>query len=354
MHVRSGGHWPALRAADGSGSSHVVTATASVRPPFGGGCRRQPLCHRPHGRTWRESGRIQTPAAASTPLTAPPQLGAAPAAPAAPGTIGTQDLSANYEALRATTEEGRKQLQIEAELLKIRADASLIRATSTKAAQDELNSAQARLGLQRALLGIDTSLSDNERESAALAIAQRQELENSKAALKDSLAIYEKIKDKLSPEAYELLTEAAKERHEIEKQTLAVQKEQLVVAQEQAFIDELGEIDREAELAGAGFRAGFGGQAGSAYENELRRSGNVDQATDLAKSTQKLEENRLAWESLEQGIAGAASAIASFATTLSLKLSWAKERERGSGRQAGRHRQQLPGSRAADIGEQAV
>lgn len=73
--------------------------------------------------------------------------------------------------------------------------------------------------------------------------------------------------------------------------TLAVERLMLSVQQEQRFNGEKIAAQMQLQIRGAGANAGFYGAAAQAYNQEIAKSGNVQQATDLAKLAKANEVN---------------------------------------------------------------
>ena len=97
------------------------------------------------------------------------------------------------------------------------------------------------------------------------------------------------------------------------KQTLVLLQEQL--ASEKA-IQEVRDIQQRTATAGAGLRAGFIGQAGQAFEQQLQKPGvTAERATEIALLTQEMELAELQAQSLQNVVLGIGDAFATAMTT---------------------------------------
>ena len=97
------------------------------------------------------------------------------------------------------------------------------------------------------------------------------------------------------------------------KQTLVLLQEQL--ASEKA-IQEVRDIQQRTATAGAGLRAGFIGQAGQAFEQQLQKPGvTAERATEIALLTQEMELAELQAQSMENAVLGIGDAFATAMTT---------------------------------------
>jgi hypothetical protein len=104
-------------------------------------------------------------------------------------------------------------------------------------------------------------------------------------------------------ELYQLASEAEKTKLAL----LAAQTEEL--GKQNEFRKRVNEIRSEARFTGAGLRAGMIGAPARAFEEEMKRSGNIDRATGLANETKLLENQQLVWGNLEKNIVATSDAI---------------------------------------------
>jgi hypothetical protein len=88
---------------------------------------------------------------------------------------------------------------------------------------------------------------------------------------------------------------------------LTAQTEEL--GKQNEFRKRINEIRNEARFTGAGLRAGMIGAPARAFEEEMKRSGNIDRATGLANETKLLENQQLVWGNLEKNIVATSDAI---------------------------------------------
>ena len=96
------------------------------------------------------------------------------------------------------------------------------------------------------------------------------------------------------------------------KQTLVLLQEQL--ASEKA-IQEVRDIQQRTATAGAGLRAGFIGQAGQAFEQQLQQGATAERATEIALLTKEMELAELQAQSLQNVVLGIGDAFATAMTT---------------------------------------
>jgi hypothetical protein len=100
--------------------------------------------------------------------------------------------------------------------------------------------------------------------------------------------------------------EDLKTRLELLQQQLASEK----------AIQEVRDIQKRTETAGAGLRAGFIGQAGQAFEQQLQKPGvTAERATEIALLTQEMELAELQAQSLQNVVLGIGDAFATAMTT---------------------------------------
>jgi hypothetical protein len=99
---------------------------------------------------------------------------------------------------------------------------------------------------------------------------------------------------------------------ELIRQKLVLLQEQL--ASEKA-IQEVRDIQKRTETAGAGLRAGFIGQAGQAFEQQLQQGSTKERATEIALLTKEMELAELQAQSLQNVVLGIGDAFAAAMTT---------------------------------------
>ena len=99
--------------------------------------------------------------------------------------------------------------------------------------------------------------------------------------------------------------EDLKTRLELLQQQLASEK----------AIQEVRNIQKRTETAGAGLRAGFIGQAGQAFEQQLQQGSTAERATEIALLTQEMELAELQAQSLQNAVLGIGDAFATAMTT---------------------------------------
>jgi murein DD-endopeptidase MepM/ murein hydrolase activator NlpD len=139
-----------------------------------------------------------------------------------------------------------------------------------------------------AILQLQETLATGKAEAAAL---ERGKLQASNVELLKA------------SELYRLASEAEKTKLAL----LTAQTEEL--SKQNEFRKRINEIRNEARFTGAGLRAGMIGAPARAFEEEMKRSGNIDRATGLANETKLLENQQLAWGNLEKNIVATSDAI---------------------------------------------
>ncbi len=139
-----------------------------------------------------------------------------------------------------------------------------------------------------AILQLQETLATGKAEAAAL---ERGKLQASNVELLKA------------SELYQLASEAEKAKLAL----LTAQTEEL--GKQNEFRKRINEIRNEARFTGAGLRAGLIGAPARAFEEEMKRSGNIDRATGLANETKLLENQQLVWGNLEKNIVATSDAI---------------------------------------------
>jgi hypothetical protein len=139
-----------------------------------------------------------------------------------------------------------------------------------------------------AILQLQETLATGKAEAAAL---ERGELKASNVELLKASELYQR----------------ASEAEKTKLALLTAQTEEL--GKQNEFRKRINEIRNEARFTGAGLRAGMIGAPARAFEEEMKRSGNIDRATDLANETKLLENQQLVWGNLEKNIVATSDAI---------------------------------------------
>jgi hypothetical protein len=139
-----------------------------------------------------------------------------------------------------------------------------------------------------AILQLQETLATGKAEAAAL---ERGKLQASNVELLKA------------SELYQLASEAEKTKLAL----LTAQTEEL--SKQNEFRKRINEIRNEARFTGAGLRAGMIGAPARAFEEEMKRSGNIDRATGLANETKLLENQQLVWGNLEKNVVATSDAI---------------------------------------------
>ena len=252
--------------------------------------------------------RLQTYAPA--PL-APPTLPASPQLPAVPAPMAMPDIRPLATELRKQNSELLQSVQLADKLEQVENGRLLLQLSSTREVRDRLEDATKELALESKIAELGKSLSDNDQSRAvektrtAFAAEELNRLERQSLGFANELL----QKGKLQKEEYDSITRGLRERIGYEKDLLQVAEDRAEVARQEAFNQRSGEIVRETRLAGAGLRAGRIGAEARAFEEELRLSGDVGKANQMADNTKRLEDQRLVWANLEKDIISVSDAI---------------------------------------------
>jgi hypothetical protein len=150
------------------------------------------------------------------------------------------------------------------------------------------NKRQSQEQARSAILQLQETLATGKAEAAAL---ERGELKATNVELLKASELYKRASD----------DEKAK------LALLTAQTEEL--GKQNDFRKRINEIRNEARFTGAGLRAGMIGAPARAFEEEMKRSGNIDRATGLANETKLLENQQLVWGNLEKNIVATSDAI---------------------------------------------
>ena len=171
--------------------------------------------------------------------------------------------------------------------------------------------------------GKATEIAKNEEKQRRINLDLNNKLQNQERARSAILQLQETLatgkaeaaaleRGKLQASNVELLkaSELYQRASEAEKAKLALltaQTEEL--GKQNEFRKRINEIRNEARFTGAGLRAGMIGAPARAFEEEMKRSGNIDRATGLANETKLLENQQLVWGNLEKNIVATSDAI---------------------------------------------
>jgi murein DD-endopeptidase MepM/ murein hydrolase activator NlpD len=250
------------------------------------------------------------PTYAPAPL-APPTLPASPQLPASPAPMAMPDIKPLATELRKQNSELLQSVQLANKLEQVENGRLLLQLSSTREVRDRLEDATKELALESKIAELGKSLSDNdqsravERTRTAFAAEELNRLEQQSLGFANELL----QKGKLQKEEYDSITRGLRERIGYEKDLLQVAEDRAEVARQEAFNQRSGEIVRETRLVGAGLRAGRIGAEARAFEEELRLSGDVGKANQMADNTKRLEDQRLVWANLEKDIVSVSDAI---------------------------------------------
>ena len=109
-------------------------------------------------------------------------------------------------------------------------------------------------------------------------------------------------KTKLQGVEREKLVKSLAEGVEITKQQIELDTQLLILAQQTRVEKEAAAIQAQIGVTGTGLQAGFVGAAGSAFENEMLKSGNTEQATRLAELTNQLTLAQVQAQGMESSV----------------------------------------------------
>jgi lambda family phage tail tape measure protein len=109
-------------------------------------------------------------------------------------------------------------------------------------------------------------------------------------------------KTKLQGVEREQLVKSLAEGVEITKQQIELDTQLLILAQQTRVEKEAAAIQAQIGVTGTGLQAGFVGAAGSAFENEMLKSGNTEQATRLAELTNQLTLAQVQAQGMESSV----------------------------------------------------
>ena len=224
-----------------------------------------------------------------------------------PNVVGVQTSMGEYNEKNAAL---RKQaLNIEQQLQNLREQAALDSLASVARGPKEIQQRKDALAYAKAELGTIGAGNQDLQERLALEAQSGVKVKIYQDANDDILA-----KTKLRGEERKKLELALAKGLEYTKQQIALDKEALDVAQQTRFEKEKAAIQAQLGITGKGLQAGFIGQAGQAYESEMLKSGNVQNAEALAAQTQALELATTKARALEGAYNDIGSAMASTLT----------------------------------------
>ena len=182
----------------------------------------------------------------------------------------------------------REALSIEQQLQSLREQGALDRLAEVARGDKEIQQRKDALAYAKADLATIGAASQDKQELLAF---EAQSAVKLKLKEDENLKISNQIKanDALTKEQKTFVLGKVQEALDIAKQQIALDKEALVIAQQTRFEKEEAAIQAQLGVTGKGLQAGFIGQAGQAFESEMLKSGNVEQAQALAAQTQALE-----------------------------------------------------------------
>lgn len=224
-----------------------------------------------------------------------------------PNVTGVQAGMGEYNEKNAAL---RKQaLSIEQQLQNLREQAALDNLAAVARGSKEIQQRKDALAYAKAELGTIGAGNQDLQERLALEAQSGVKVKIYQDANDDILA-----KTKLQGEERKKLELALAKGLEYTKQQITLDKEALDVAQQTRFEKEKAAIQAQLGITGKGLQAGFIGQAGQAYESEMLKSGNVQNAEALAAQTQALELATTKARALEGAYNDIGSAMASTLT----------------------------------------
>lgn len=224
-----------------------------------------------------------------------------------PNVAGVQAGMGEYNEKNAALR--KEALSIEQQLQNLREQAALDNLAEVARGPKEIQQRKDALAYAKAELGTIGAGNQDLQERLALEAQSGVKVKIYQDANDDILA-----KTKLQGEERKKLELALAKGLEYTKQQIALDKEALDVAQQTRFEKEKAAIQAQLGVTGKGLQAGFIGQAGQAFESEMLKSGNVEQAQALAAQTQALELATTKARALESAYQDIGSATASLMT----------------------------------------
>ena len=224
-----------------------------------------------------------------------------------PNVAGVQAGMGEYNEKNAAL---RKQaLSIEQQLQNLREQAALDTLASVARGSKEIQQRKDALAYAKADLATIGAASQDKQELLAFEAQSGVKIKIYQDANTDILA-----KTKLQGEERKKLELALATGLTYTKQQVELDREALELAQQTRFEKEKAGIQAQLGVTGKGLQAGFIGQAGQAYESEMLKSGNVQNAEALAAQTQALELATTKARALEGAYNDIGSAMASTLT----------------------------------------
>jgi len=257
-------------------------------------------------------GKASKVAAAAKSSTAA-QLKDASTQPIARPSVGTPDVG-GIEATKIKLDKQdaqirREALSIEQQLQNLREQAALDNVAAAGRGSKEIQQRKDALAYAKAELGIIGATSQDRQELLAFEAQSGVKVKIYQDVNDDILA-----KTKLQGKERKKLELALATGLEYTRQQIALDKEALAIAQQSRFEKEQAGIQAQLGVTGKGLQAGFIGQAGQAFESEMLKSGNAEQAQALATQTQALELATTKARALEGAYQDIGSAMASSLT----------------------------------------
>jgi hypothetical protein len=199
-----------------------------------------------------------------------------------PNVAGVQAGMGEYNEKNAALR--KEALSIEQQLQNLREQSALDNLAAVARGPKEIQQRKDALAYAKAELGTIGAGNQDLQERLAFEAQSGVKLKIYQDANDDILA-----KTKLQGEERKKLELALAKGLEYTQQQIALDKEALAIAQQSRFEKEKAGIQAQLGVTGKGLQAGFIGQAGQAFESEMLKSGNVEQAQALAAQTQALE-----------------------------------------------------------------
>ncbi|NBW20828.1 MAG: hypothetical protein EBR82_73985, partial [Caulobacteraceae bacterium] len=203
----------------------------------------------------------------------------------------------------------REALSIEQQLQNLREQGALDRLAEVARGSKDIQQRKDALAYAKAELGTIGAGNQDLQERLAFEAQSGVKLKIYQDANDDILA-----KTKLQGEERKKLELALATGLKYTREQIALDKEALDIAQQTRFEKEQAGIQAQLGVTGKGLQAGFIGQAGQAFESEMLKSGNAQNAQALATQTQALELATTKARALESAYQDIGSATASLMT----------------------------------------
>jgi len=205
-------------------------------------------------------------------------------------------------------------LQIEKERNVLAANIAKIKNEDLSAQDEALKIAIAREQTAQRLNNLEQAKLDREKDIQDAVDKNLRSIENeiqlSKARL-DGREEQVKIEQELKAITESIEDIGAADIENIKTKLILLQEQ---LASEKA-IQEVRDIQQRTATAGAGLRAGFIGQAGQAFEQQLQQGATAERATEIALLTREMELAELQAQSLQNAVLGIGDAFATAMTT---------------------------------------